>query len=105
WGSKLIVWARRGLGMGGGVSPVFALRLGAANPLVFFHLVSGVHNEALMLGLLLLGLELILRGPALGPTLLAGCALIAAAAEVKVPAALALGFVVVLSARHRRSPL
>ncbi|HET9257757.1 MAG TPA: polyprenol phosphomannose-dependent alpha 1,6 mannosyltransferase MptB [Pseudonocardiaceae bacterium] len=100
-GLVMIVWALPRLASRAGVSPVFALWLGVANPLVLFHLVSGVHNEALMLGLMLLGLELILRSPALGPALLGGSALIAAAAQVKVPAALALGFVVVWSARHR----
>jgi alpha-1,6-mannosyltransferase len=100
-GLVMIVWALPRLALRAGISPVFALWLGAANPLVLFHLVSGVHNEALMLGLMLLGLELILRGPALGPALLGGSALIAAAAQVKVPAALALGFVLAWSARHR----
>jgi alpha-1,6-mannosyltransferase len=100
-GLVMIVWALPRLARRVGVSPVFALWLGAANPLVMFHLVSGVHNEALMIGLLLLGLELVLRGPAAGPALIAGTALVAAAAQVKVPAALALGFVVLWCARHR----
>ncbi|MGH3720453.1 MAG: polyprenol phosphomannose-dependent alpha 1,6 mannosyltransferase MptB [Pseudonocardiaceae bacterium] len=100
-GLLMIVWALPRLARRVGVSPVFALWLGAANPLVLFHLVSGVHNEALMIGLMLLGLELALRGPDRGLTLLGGTALIAAAAQVKVPAALALGFVIVWCARHR----
>jgi alpha-1,6-mannosyltransferase len=100
-GLVLIVWALPRLARRVGASPVFALWLGAANPLVLFHLVSGVHNEALMIGLMLVGLELALRRPAMGPALLGGTALIAAAAQVKVPAVLALGFVVVWCARHR----
>ncbi|MGH3855314.1 MAG: polyprenol phosphomannose-dependent alpha 1,6 mannosyltransferase MptB [Pseudonocardiaceae bacterium] len=100
-GLLMIVWALPRLARRVGVCPVFALWLGVANPLVLFHLVSGVHNEALMLGLMLVGLELALRGPARGPALLGGSALIAAAAQVKVPAALALGFVIVWCARHR----
>lgn len=84
-----------------GGSAVFALWLGVANPLMLFHLVSGVHNEALMIGLMLVGLELVLRQPAMRLTTLGGTALIAAAAQVKVPAALALGFVVVWCARVR----
>jgi alpha-1,6-mannosyltransferase len=83
------------------VSPVFALWLGAANPLVLFHLVSGVHNEALMIGMMLVGLELVLRPGATDLAMLGATALIAAAAEVKAPAALALGFVVVWWARQR----
>jgi alpha-1,6-mannosyltransferase len=100
-GLVMIIWALPRLARRAGVSPVFALWLGAANPLVLFHLVSGVHNEALMIGLLLVGLELVLRRPAMGPEMLGGTALIAAAAQVKVPAVLALGFVVVWCARHR----
>ncbi|MGH3765501.1 MAG: polyprenol phosphomannose-dependent alpha 1,6 mannosyltransferase MptB [Pseudonocardiaceae bacterium] len=100
-GLVMIVWALPRLARRMGVSPVFALWLGAANPLVLFHLVSGVHNEALMIGLMLVGLELVLRDPAMGPTMLDGTALIAAAAQVKVPAALALGFVAMWCARHR----
>ncbi|MGH3695104.1 MAG: polyprenol phosphomannose-dependent alpha 1,6 mannosyltransferase MptB [Pseudonocardiaceae bacterium] len=100
-GLVMIIWALPRLARRAGVSPVFALWLGAANPLVLFHLVSGVHNEALMIGLLLVGLELVLRRPAMGPHLIGGTALIAAAAQVKVPAVLALGFVVLWCARHR----
>ena len=33
-----------------------------ANPLLFMHLVAGIHNEALMLGLMLAGTEFALRG-------------------------------------------
>lgn len=100
-GLVMIVWALPRLARRVGASPVFALWLGVANPLVLFHLVSGAHNEALMIGLMLVGLELALRRPAMGPALFGGTALIAAAAQVKVPAVLALGFVVVWCARHR----
>jgi alpha-1,6-mannosyltransferase len=100
-GLVMIVWALPRLARRVGVSPVFALWLGVANPLVLFHMVSGVHNEALMIGLMLWGLELALRRPAVSPTLLGGTVLIAAAAQVKVPAAVALGFVAVWLARHR----
>ncbi|HEU0089996.1 MAG TPA: polyprenol phosphomannose-dependent alpha 1,6 mannosyltransferase MptB [Pseudonocardiaceae bacterium] len=99
-GVVMIVWALPRLARRVGVSPVFALWLGAANPLVLFHLVSGAHNEALMIGLMLAGLELALRRPAVGPALIGGTVLIAAAASVKVPAALALGFVTVWLGRH-----
>ena len=82
-GLVMIVWALPRLARRAGVSPVFALWLGAANPLVLFHLVSGVHNEALMIGLLLVGLELAVRRPAVGPTLVGGTVLITAASQVK----------------------
>jgi alpha-1,6-mannosyltransferase len=100
-GLVMIIWALPRLALRAGVSPVFALWLGAANPLLLFHLVSGAHNEALMVGLMLVGLELALRKSEMGPALLGGAALIAAAAQVKVPAALALGFVMMWYARHR----
>ncbi len=100
-GLMMIVWALPRLARRVGVSPVCALWLGAVNPLVLFHLVSGVHNEALMIGLMLVGLELALCRPTVGPALLGGTALIAAAVQVKVPAALALGFVMVWVGRHR----
>ena len=45
-----------------GVAEVSALWLGAANPLLLMHLVAGIHNEALMMGLMLTGTEFALRG-------------------------------------------
>lgn len=99
-GVAMIVWALPRLARRAGVSPVFALWLGAANPLVLFHLISGTHNESLMIGLMLVGMELALRKPAVGPPLLAGIAVLGAAAMVKLPAALALGFVGLWLARH-----
>lgn len=100
-GLVLIVWALPRLARRVGVSPVFALWLGAANPLVLFHLVSGIHNEALMIGLMLVGLELVLRRPVIGPAMIGGTVLITAAALIKVPAVVALGFVTVWLARRR----
>jgi alpha-1,6-mannosyltransferase len=100
-GVVMIVWALPRLARRVGISPVFALWLGAANPLVLFHLVSGVHNDALMIGLMLVGLELALRSPVMGPALVGGTVIISAAASVKVPAALALGFVAVWAAAYR----
>ncbi|WP_280262517.1 polyprenol phosphomannose-dependent alpha 1,6 mannosyltransferase MptB [Nocardia wallacei] len=60
-GVALIVWALPRLSRRCGVAPVSALWLGAANPLVLFHLVGGVHNDGLMLGLMLAGMEFCLR--------------------------------------------
>jgi alpha-1,6-mannosyltransferase len=90
--------------------------LGAANPLLIMHLVAGIHNEALMLGLMLAGTEFALRGvDAAGPllqkrvvwprgpaewarwlplaNLLLGTVLITMSSQVKLPSLLALGFV------------
>src|SRR6476469_3756908 len=61
-GVGLIVWAVPRLARRCGVAEVSALWLGAANPLLIMHLVAGIHNEALMLGLMLAGTEVALRG-------------------------------------------
>lgn len=61
-GVALIVWATPRLARRCGVAEVSALWLGAANPLLIMHLVAGIHNEALMLGLMLAGAEFALRG-------------------------------------------
>lgn len=100
-GVVMIVWALPRLARRVGVSPAFALWLGAANPLVLFHMVSGVHAEALMVGLMLVGLEFALRRPELGVPVLVGTVVITASAMIKIPSALALGFVGVWVAAHR----
>lgn len=107
-GVALIVWALPRLARRCGVASVTALWLGAANPLLLFHLVAGIHNEALMLGLMLAGMEIALRAvesadPIRGRNLtylLAGTALIGVSATVKIPSLLALGFVGMALARR-----
>jgi alpha-1,6-mannosyltransferase len=115
-GVGLIVWATPRLARRCGVAEVSAMWLGAANPLLIMHLVAGIHNEALMLGLMLAGTEFALRGvdattrliprPLAWPhspgdwerwrpslMLLLGVALITLSSQVKLPSLLALGFV------------
>jgi alpha-1,6-mannosyltransferase len=77
-----------------GADPTAALWLGALNPLVLLHLVAGAHNDAIMLGLLGLGLV-----AALGRWPVLGAVLVTLAALVKAPAALGLAAVVVLQVR------
>lgn len=115
-GVGMIVWAVPRLARRCGVAEVSALWLGAANPLLLMHLVAGIHNEALMLGLMLTGTEFALRGidsakplwprpmhwphgrdqwaqwmpPAM---LVLGSVLITMSSQVKLPGLLALGFV------------
>jgi alpha-1,6-mannosyltransferase len=121
-GVGLIVWATPRLARRCGVAEVSALWLGPCNPLLFMHLVAGIHNEALMLGLMLTGTEFALRAisrtsdnhPA-GPLfprplhwprardqwarwlplamLVAGTVLITMSSQVKLPSLLAVGFV------------
>lgn len=122
-GVGMIVWATPRLARRCGVAEVSALWLGAANPLLFMHLVAGIHNEALMLGLMLAGTEFALRGvdaatrliprPLAWPRdreqwlgwypvamLLAGSVLITMSSQVKLPSLLALGFVAMALARR-----
>jgi alpha-1,6-mannosyltransferase len=110
-GVALIVWALPRLARRCGVASVSALWLGAANPLLLFHLVAGIHNEALMLGLMLAGVELALRGVysdtdctprwQVVAWLAAGTSVIALSSMIKVPSLLALGFVGMALARKR----
>jgi alpha-1,6-mannosyltransferase len=68
--------------------PMLAVLLVGLNPLVLLHLVGGAHNDALMVGLLAVGIALALyRHPILG---VVACAL---AASVKAPAALGIVFI------------
>ena len=128
-GVGLIIWATPRLAHRCGVAEVSALWLGAANPLLLMHLVAGIHNEALMLGLMLAGTEIALRGiegnqplrprPIRRPRsrgewasgaywaswaplglLVAGTVLITMSSQVKLPGLLALGFITMALA-HR----
>ena len=72
-----------------GVPADRALWLAVLNPLVLFHFVSGAHNDALLMGLVVAGLVLVLDRRMLPGVLLLSLALL-----VKAPAALALVFVV-----------
>jgi alpha-1,6-mannosyltransferase len=122
-GVGLIVWATPRLARRCGVAEVSALWLGAANPLLIMHLVAGIHNEALMLGLMLTGTEFALRGidstrplvprPLHWPRrhsawaqwsplamLVLGAVLITMSSQVKLPSLLALGFVAMALARR-----
>ncbi len=70
-----------------GINPSAALWLGVLNPLVVMHVVSGAHNDALMIGLIVMGFALACeRHPALGVIA------IAVAAAIKPIALLALPF-------------
>lgn len=81
-----------------GGDPAVAVWLGLLNPLVFLHLIGGGHNDALMLGLVVAGLTIALevrRGDRHGQRRLAlAVALCTLAILIKVPALLAVGFLV-----------
>ncbi|WP_328612345.1 polyprenol phosphomannose-dependent alpha 1,6 mannosyltransferase MptB [Amycolatopsis sp. NBC_00345] len=79
-----------------GGRPANALWLGAANPFVLLVLVSGAHNDLLMVGLLARGTLFVLDHAHVR-----GFALVATAAAVKVTAAVALPFLVWIWVAHR----
>lgn len=105
-GLAAAAWAIVTLARRCGVNRPAAVWLGALNPLVVLHLVGGIHNEAVMMGFLLVGLELGLRGiDRLGGAtgwglLVASGILISCAGMVKVTGFLALGFVGMALARR-----
>jgi hypothetical protein len=70
-----------------GVDESMALAIAIANPVVMIHLIGGAHNDALMMGLLLVGLSAWERGRKL-----LSVALVTLAVCVKLPAVLALGY-------------
>ncbi|MFE6933777.1 polyprenol phosphomannose-dependent alpha 1,6 mannosyltransferase MptB [Streptomyces sp. NPDC057699] len=90
----LIAWALPHLAREHGRSPGAALWLGALNPLLLMHVAGGLHNDGLMIGLMLAGVVLALRGRWVSGSVLIGLAMM-----VKTPAAVALLFVAVLVGR------
>jgi hypothetical protein len=88
-GVCLLLWSVPRLARSYGVEPTLAVWLGVVNPVVLLHLVADAHNDALMLGLMAVGLVLALQGrPALGAVVVTFAAL------VKAPAGLAIAFLV-----------
>lgn len=85
----LVVWAVRRLAFATNLCQARALWLSVLNPLVLVHLVGGAHNDAVMLGLMLCGLAMARRG-----RLAVGAAVITLAMLVKVPAGVALLFLI-----------
>lgn len=103
-------WALAALARRCGVTPSSALWLGLLNPLVILHLVGGIHNEAIMLAFMLVGMEVGLRALETGAVrslglLAASSALISCAGLVKVSGFIALGFTGMALARVLRPRL
>ena len=100
-------WAISRLAVRCRVTPSSALWLGILNPLSILHLIGGIHNESIMLGFALVGMELALRGidklqastslsmSSAWPAwllIIGGGVLISAAGMVKVTGFIGLGF-------------
>jgi hypothetical protein len=87
-GLALVAWGIPALARAAGRDGALAFAVAVLNPLVLLVLLGGAHNDALMLGLLVLGCVLAARRHPL-----AGLACCALAAEVKAPALLAVLFI------------
>ncbi|ORB27591.1 alpha-(1-_6)-mannopyranosyltransferase A [Mycolicibacterium parafortuitum] len=96
-GLALLIWAAPRVARHVGASGAAALWIAVLNPLVIIHLMGGVHNEMLMVGLMMAGIALCFGGRNV-----AGVTLIAVAVAVKATAGLALPFMVWVWARRLR---
>ncbi|MFV9636519.1 alpha-(1-_6)-mannopyranosyltransferase A [Mycobacterium neumannii] len=97
-GLALLIWAAPRVARHIGADGATALWICVLNPLVIIHLMGGVHNEMLMVGLMMAGIALTFSGRHLW-----GVSLIAAAVAVKATAGLALPFMVWVWARDLRN--
>ncbi|MEX3503967.1 polyprenol phosphomannose-dependent alpha 1,6 mannosyltransferase MptB [Corynebacterium sp. LK2510] len=112
-GIAAATWALLALSRRCGVTPATAVWLGMLNPLTLLHLIGGIHNEALMLGLVLVGVEVGLRALDAWPVergraaalFIASGAAISSGGMVKVTGFIALGFIGMALARSLRSRL
>ncbi|MDO5511205.1 alpha-(1-_6)-mannopyranosyltransferase A [Corynebacterium sp.] len=94
-GFVAIAWAVPRIARALGGDPALALWLGVANPVMILHMVGGMHNESVMVGLVSVGLLACLH-----KRFLLGVALIAVAVSLKATAAIALPFVVWMATHH-----
>ncbi|OBK80914.1 alpha-(1-_6)-mannopyranosyltransferase A [Mycobacterium sp. 1164985.4] len=96
-GLALLIWAAPRIARHIGADGATALWICVLNPLVIIHLMGGVHNEMLMVGLMMAGIALTFTGRHVW-----GVSLIATAVAVKATAGLALPFMVWVWARDLR---
>ncbi|OBB66133.1 MULTISPECIES: alpha-(1-_6)-mannopyranosyltransferase A [unclassified Mycobacterium] len=96
-GLALLIWATPRLARHLGTNGSTALWICVLNPLVLIHLMGGVHNEMLMVGLMAAGIALSFAGRHV-----LGTSLITVAIAVKATAGIALPFMVWVWTRHLR---
>ncbi|MBW0017370.1 MAG: alpha-(1-_6)-mannopyranosyltransferase A [Mycobacterium sp.] len=96
-GLALLIWAAPRLARHVGSDGPTALWICVLNPLVLIHLMGGVHNEMLMVGLMTAGIALTFAGRNV-----LGIVLLTVAMAVKATAGLALPFLVWVWTRHLR---
>ncbi|MFD3747577.1 alpha-(1-_6)-mannopyranosyltransferase A [Nocardia sp. NPDC058633] len=100
-GLALMMWAVPYLTKHLGGKPTVALWLAVLNPLVLVHLIGGVHNEMLMVGLMCAGIALVLERHHV-----AGIVVVAIGVAIKATAGVALPFLVwiwILHEKERRA--
>jgi alpha-1,6-mannosyltransferase len=96
-GLALLIWATPRLAHHLGADGPTALWICVLNPLVLIHLMGGVHNEMLMVGLMTAGIALTFQGRNV-----LGITLITVAIAVKATAGISLPFLVWVWMRHLR---
>jgi alpha-1,6-mannosyltransferase len=96
-GLALLIWAAPRLAHHLGTDGATALWICVLNPLVLIHLMGGVHNEMLMVGLMTAGIALTFQGRNV-----AGITVLTLAIAVKATAGIALPFLVWVWMRHLR---
>lgn len=96
-GLVLMMWAVPYLTKHLGGKPTVALWLAVLNPLVLIHLIGGVHNEMLMVGLMCAGIALVLERHHV-----AGIVVVAIGVAIKATAGVALPFLVWIWMLHER---
>jgi alpha-1,6-mannosyltransferase len=96
-GLALLIWAAPRVARHVGANSAAALWICVLNPLVIIHLMGGVHNEMLMVGLMMAAIALTFAGRPIW-----GVGLIATAVAVKATAGLALPFMVWVWMRQLR---
>lgn len=95
-GLALCLWAVPRLAQAAGRDPDWAVWLVVANPLFLLYMVAGVHNDALMIGLMLTGFVLLVREPRRRLPALAGLLLVVLSVAIKPLTALVLPFAALL---------
>jgi alpha-1,6-mannosyltransferase len=96
-GLALLMWAAPRMAHHLGTSGALALWICVLNPLVLIHLMGGVHNEMLMVGLMAAGIALTFQGRHV-----LGVVLITVGIAVKATAGISLPFLVWVWMRHLR---
>lgn len=94
-GFAAIAWSIPRIARALGGNPALALWLGVANPVMLIHMVGGMHNESVMVGLVSLGLVACLSRRFLLGTILVGIAV-----SLKATAAVTLPFMVWMIVHH-----